>query len=274
MVDIRTFGGFHVRNDGQYFLSSILPCGSKILVFLLLNNGIPQRREKLVDLFFGEVDVDHGLNALSTCIWRLRKWIDTYLRDEPVEIIATRRDVVVSGQDTGFLDISRFESWLSQTTTNQSLVLTPQQRVTMEKALAEYHGPFMDGDGDDWILFERERLHCLFILGLNKMMQSFASEGHVEDALNCGRRILHVDPLREYVHREMMRHYAASGQRAAAIRQFEICRQVLQEECDIAPMTETVLLMKMIRNGTFSPERAEPTQQQAILPFTGTDAHF
>lgn len=250
MVDIRTFGGFHIRHEGLYSSSNIISCCSKILVYLLINNNIPQRREKLADIFFPGLDMGHALNALSTSVWRIKRWIGEHLADSSIEMIANRRDVIMTGSDTAFMDISRFEAVLADRSFQEDGVLTAGQRAAMKTALAEYQGPFMDGESDDWILYERERLHCLYVQGLNKMMSSFAAEEKFEDALNCGRRILRIDPLREYVHREMMRCYAASGQRALALRQFQTCRKLLKNECSIEPLPETVSLMQAVRNGS------------------------
>ena len=228
-----------------------MPICSRLFVFLLINNGRSLRREKLIDLFYEDVDPDQALNALSTNIWRLKRWIARYLQNRPVELMSTRQDVVLEGSDLSFLDISRFEGCLDQAVSDPDETLTPSKRDALQNAIASYHGPFMEGDSDDWILFERERLHCLFVRGLSKLMRGFAAEGSYEEALDCGRRILQVDPLREYVHREMMWLYAANEQRALAVRQFEICRNTLQAECGIEPLPETIEMMKAIRAGSF-----------------------
>lgn len=249
MVDIRTLGGFHVRHKGLYSSSKIISCCSKILVYLLINNNIPQRREKLADIFYSGLDMTHALNALSTNVWRIKRWIKDHLADSSIEMIANRRDVIMIGSDTGFMDVSRFEAGLARCSFQDNNVLRSDQRAAVRTALAEYQGPFMDGESDEWILYERERLHCLYVQGLNEMMSSFAAEEKFEDALDYGRRILRIDPLREYVHREMIRCYAASGQRALALRQFQTCRTLLKDECSIEPLPETISLMKAVRNG-------------------------
>ena len=46
----------------------------------------------------------------------------------------------------------------------------------------------------------------------------------------CARRWLALDPLHEPAHRQLMSLYEISGQRAAALRQYETCRQTLSDE--------------------------------------------
>jgi DNA-binding SARP family transcriptional activator len=61
--------------------------------------------------------------------------------------------------------------------------------------------------------------------------------------------VLDCDALPEDVHRELMRLLACNGQRALALRQFEVCRTLLKNELGIAPMRETVSLYREIASG-------------------------
>jgi DNA-binding SARP family transcriptional activator len=67
-----------------------------------------------------------------------------------------------------------------------------------------------------------------------------------EQGLACARKILDLDPLREEIHREMMRLYYKSGHRALALKQYEKCRENLASELDILPMEETQILHAQI----------------------------
>jgi DNA-binding SARP family transcriptional activator len=53
----------------------------------------------------------------------------------------------------------------------------------------------------------------------------------------------------ESAHRELMRCYAASGERGAALRQFRTMTGLLREELGAAPTEETVHLIARIRRG-------------------------
>jgi DNA-binding SARP family transcriptional activator len=56
-----------------------------------------------------------------------------------------------------------------------------------------------------------------------------------------------LDPLREDIHRELMRAYAAQGRVSAAIKQFGICRETLSRELGIQPERETRDLYQNLR---------------------------
>jgi hypothetical protein len=61
-----------------------------------------------------------------------------------------------------------------------------------------------------------------------------------------------MDPLREAGHRQLMRLLAQSGQRSAALAQFEACRRQLADELNVEPDGETTRLAEQIRTGQFS----------------------
>jgi DNA-binding SARP family transcriptional activator len=51
--------------------------------------------------------------------------------------------------------------------------------------------------------------------------------------------ILGQNPYREAALRGLMRCYYRLGDRAAAIRQYQICAKILREELGVSPMSET-----------------------------------
>jgi DNA-binding SARP family transcriptional activator len=55
-------------------------------------------------------------------------------------------------------------------------------------------------------------------------------------------RQVELEPWLEEAHRELMRLLALSGQRSAALAQYETCRRILMEELRIEPAEETTSL--------------------------------
>src|SRR5207249_2495058 len=67
------------------------------------------------------------------------------------------------------------------------------------------------------------------------------------EALAWGQRILEIEPLQEEVHREMIRIYLESGERALALRHYERCCELIEAELGVAPMEETrALYVKIV----------------------------
>ena len=80
-----------------------------------------------------------------------------------------------------------------------------------------------------------------------------------------GRELL--EPWREDSHRQFMMMLALSGQRDAALAQFETCRRTLHEELGLKPSAETDRLYEQISSGSLS---AQPPIPRLKLPVSLT----
>ena len=57
-----------------------------------------------------------------------------------------------------------------------------------------------------------------------------AAAGQVEVAIHHAQQLLHLDPLHEPTHRQLMRFLVQTGRRAAALAQYAVCLRVLASE--------------------------------------------
>lgn len=116
----------------------------------------------------------------------------------------------------------------------------------LEEILALYQGDLMEGFYADWVIRERERLRLMYLKGLIFLLNYFEHSSQWEKGLTCGQKILDLDPLREDIHRKMMRFYLENGQRAQAIQQYRTCFLVLKTELGIQPMPETQMVYQQV----------------------------
>ncbi len=275
LLHIRLFGQFAASwRDRSATVQEIhLPRSTQsLLVYLLLNRRQLVSREVLVDLFWGNSPPEQARSCLSTTIWRLRRSLQTpggagsgYLLSTP------EGEVGFNPASEHWLDVAVFEGVLTRLCTQEEDEVTPALAREAEAALALYTGDLLEGYYADWALRERERLRLLYIRGLRRLMGWYKEAGNLEASILCGQRILEKDLLREEIHRELMRLYAANGQRAQAVRQYQICRQALQRELEMEPMEETRRLYHAIRQGPVSvwtmagSRPAEPAQLDDLL---------
>lgn len=126
------------------------------------------------------------------------------------------------------------------------LALAADSPEECRDAAALYGGDLLPYDiYAEWCSAERDQLRSLF-----------------RDVLAGGRmwgRLLREEPTHELAHREIIRTRLANGDRAAAIRQFELLRTTLREELGVSPDPETVALYEQVLNmdGRESPTPAE-----------------
>lgn len=80
------------------------------------------------------------------------------------------------------------------------------------------------------------------------------------------RQTLYQEPWREAAHPQLMRALALAGNRSAALVQFELCQQVLDEELGTPPERETVNLTAQIEAGAFRQEDSSASLRTEMLP--------
>jgi DNA-binding SARP family transcriptional activator len=103
---------------------------------------------------------------------------------------------------------------------------------------------------DDWVVYERERFHQLRLRALDALCGRLADAGRLDGALEIGLAAVADDPLRESSHRAVVRVHLADGNIAEAIRQYRLCRRLLNEQVGVEPserMKELVRGVEMAR---------------------------
>jgi DNA-binding SARP family transcriptional activator len=139
---------------------------------------------------------------------------------------------------------------------------------------AEEHarGTFLEGFNlrdaapfDDWQQAESESLTRELSAALNSLVRAHGSRNEVDAALTAATRRLYLDPLNEAAHRDLMRLYAARGERSAAVHQYRECVAILERELGVAPLPETTALYEAITQGD---DRVSPPPQTAAPPAT------
>jgi DNA-binding SARP family transcriptional activator len=68
-------------------------------------------------------------------------------------------------------------------------------------------------------------------------------------AIDYARQWVGLDPLHEPAHRALIRLLGRAGERAAGLKQYRDCAQLLDRELGVAPMPETTTLRDTIQRG-------------------------
>jgi DNA-binding SARP family transcriptional activator len=240
-----------------------------LLAYLLLQHR-SHSRDALAGLFWGERRQDQARSCLSTTLWRLRGIL------EPVGVAHGTYLVITSIGEVSFnwasdyqLDVALFEEQVGRGLAQPDDVLTVIKAHELQAAVQLYTGELLEGFYDDWALRERERLRSLYLSSLQRLIEYYQQQGMYAESLACGQLILQTDPLREDIHRALMRLHAAQGERALAMRQYEVCRDLLAGELGIVPLAETQTLYAQIRlvdgSRPTGVESGEPTNLQQAL---------
>ncbi len=247
VLRICLFGRLRLARDDDGVEIKVTRTVQGLLAFLLLERHRTHPREILVDLFWRDHPFQQANNCLNTALWRLRRVLEPAGVERGAYVATTPTgEVGFNDQSTYWLDVAVFEGHLEQALAIPPAIATLDNVSGLEHALSLYTGDLLEGFYDSWALHERERLRNLRLRGLAYLMRYYHSQGEFETSIAYGQRILDDDPIREEIHRDLMRIHAESGQRSLAVRQYEVCRDVLAAELGIAPMPETQRLYAQI----------------------------
>lgn len=223
-----------------------------LMSFLVLNRNRTHRRERLAELLWGDVDEDRARRCLNTALWRLRKSLtpERETRRAPPPVLTT------TGTEVGFntaaphwLDVAVFEDAARAVLGADPGSAPPAAVARFEAALALYGGELLEDCDADWVLPERQRLTEFYLAGLNWLTLHHERTGAPDKAIESAVRLLHVDPLREDAHRQLIGLYCATGQRRKALKQYDYCRDVLASELGVTPAPETEIVCRRLLAG-------------------------
>ncbi len=238
----------HLLGGPQYFLGRkpltdfTTMKARALLIYLIMMPG-PHSRDELAHLLWSDMPDRQAKKNLRNTLPNLKALIGSHL-------LITRHALAVNRDCAYEVDVEQFRTVL---TTSQ----TPIDLDTLRNATALYRDDFLAGfyvreaqAFEDWAMIEREHLRTIAIEGLLTLSEQCLEQGAYELGLDTIRRLLTLDPWRETAHQHRMRLLAYSGQRGAALAQYDTCRQILIEDLGVEPMAETSELYEQIKTGT------------------------
>lgn len=247
-----------------------------LLAYLALNSAHPISREVLAALLWPDESDEDAHNNLRQAIFRLRQLLSDGENGDTPYLTITRQSVQFNPNSDYSLDVDRF--------------LRAIKSHDLDAAAAAYTGELLPGftcnslEFENWLRLEREQLHRLALEAMFEAAQDHLAARRFDKALAAARRQLALEPWREPAHRQSMQAYALTGDRAAALAQFETCREILEVELGIAPSQETIALMDEIKSGRFGrletdeiirpPARIRHNLPADTTPFIGREAEM
>jgi two-component SAPR family response regulator len=211
---------------------------SRDLFFYMLQNSQGLTKEEIGAVFWPE-HPPHKLESIfRSTLYRLRRALFR-------ECVVFEDNLYRFNRTSAYwFDVQVFEYLLDQA--EQAQMLVEEKRTLLEEALALYQGDYLEGLYADWCAMERERLRGRYLTALETLADLCAERGDLQRAMELYQAILAQDQYQETAHRGLMRCYHRLGDRAAAIRQYQICARILRQELDLAPMRETQQLYLQI----------------------------
>ena len=247
-LTIRLFGSFQLL-QGQKAVDDFESNKVRgLFAYLVVEKEHSHQRRKLGAMLWPEIPESNALASLRYALSNLRKVIGDQKANPPYLFI-TSQTIQFNSNSNYCLDSDAFERYAKLAQQN------PLDFVSLSKAAEFYKGRFLEGFSipdslafEEWLLLRRERYDQLAYRLFNNLASFYELTCDYEHAIEFAQRQIELDPWREEVHRLMMRCLYFSGQRSAAIAQYEACCKAISANLDITPSPDTVRLYKAILN--------------------------
>jgi predicted ATPase/DNA-binding SARP family transcriptional activator len=282
-LSLALLGPLQVMLDGAPITTFESDKVRALLAYLAIEADRPHRRDALAGLLWPDRPERAAHLNLNQALANLRGAIGDRTATPPFLSI-TRETVQFNRASDYELDVEAFSARLAackehlhrHVATCKSCIQRLQQAADLYRGsfLAQF---FLSDSAafEEWALLKREWLHRRALHTLARLADYHERRGDCEQAQHYTWQQLELEPWREESHRQLMRVLALSGQRSAALEQYERCRRALADELGVEPAEETTALYENIRDtasAEMSPQRDEtqhlqnfPAQPTALI---------
>jgi predicted ATPase/DNA-binding SARP family transcriptional activator len=231
-LSLRLFGPLEVRIHGQPLPRLHSRKGSLLLALLALRQGAPLDRTWLAGTLWPDSGEAAALASLRNSISDLRRSLTT----EAARLRSPTRHTVCLHLAGAEIDVVDFDAAIAQ-----------GDVPALERAVALYRGPLLEGCGEAWAFQERQAREQAWLQALERLAAHFLAAGEPAAAEGYLRRAVAADPLRESAQRALMQALAAGGNDAAALLTYRELRVLLHRELNAQPDPETQALFQQLR---------------------------
>ena len=245
-LSFHLFGKFSALCDSQPLKGLDASKDQQLLSFLLIRRNQHHSREAVAGMFWGDQSTERSKKYLRQSLWHLQAAFG-----QSNYLLIEHDWLRINPFERPWCDVEEFEKAFNAAQGVPATQLNEAQARQLKDAVALYRDDLLTGWYQDWVLFERERLQNEYLLLLDKLSAYSELHHEYEQSQTYAGHILRYDPARERTHRQLMRLYYLSGDRTAALRQYERCVSALKRELGVRPERRTIDLHEQIKADQF-----------------------
>ncbi len=237
MIELRTLGRLDLRDAEGQELRSILSPSKRIALLAYLALATPRgfhRRDTLLALFWPELDQEHARRALRQTLYLIRRSMTDGA------LVSRGEEEIRLDSDVFWCDAAEFEALLDA--------------GREEEALAVYGGDLLAGfyvsgclEFERWLDGERRRLKERAARTAWSLAEGAEASGNAVEAAHWGRRAATFAPDDEAAVGRLITLLDRLGDRAGAIREYDLFAKRLREDYEAEPAPETQELIEAVR---------------------------
>ena len=235
-LQLDLLGGFALR-VGQRTIDRLPRKTRALLAYLAIEPGRPISREAMADLLWTDRGPEQARRSLRQALLVLRHGLGPH------------RSLVQSTRGMLALDPSVIcDAALLAALCRSERIGQLKQIVPFYQSRLLAGFPSVAPGFDAWLDAQRDALEAAVLTAMERLAGMLAAIGEHAPAVAVAERMVALDPLREDLHRLLMRAYAEAGRRGDALRHYDSCREILRRELDVSVSAETRALYQRLRN--------------------------
>ncbi|MEM7112355.1 MAG: BTAD domain-containing putative transcriptional regulator [Chloroflexota bacterium] len=250
MLQINLLGKLSVQRDAY---DVTLPLkAQELLGFLLLFPRHAHMREALAARLWGESTAKQAKKYLRQTLWHLQSLLGQETETGAAPLLLVEGDwVQVNAQAKLQVDTWSVKEAFKLIKDRPGEALAAEQVTLLKETVTRCQGELLPNWYHDWCLLEREQYRLMLFTILDKLVAYCLAHQQWESGIQYGMQLLQMDQSREKGHRHLMRLYYLSGDRTAALRQFQYCQRLLEIEFGVEPTHKTEQLWQLILKDQF-----------------------
>ena len=239
-----------MERDGQRLTGAASQPRRLALLAMVAGSGDQgMTRDQLLGMLWSEADEERARKGLNQALYALRQELGAD------EVFLGTRDLRLNPELLSS-DVAAFAGAI--------------KAGQLERATAEYIGPFLDGfhlseapEFERWLDEERAGLARDYATALDRLARRAAERGDRLGAVEWWRKLAAQDPLNARVAMGLMDALVATGDRTAALQHARVYEVLLQQALEAPPDREVVALAERIRQQSVEQANGEPAMRAA-----------
>ncbi len=246
LVRIYLTGGLRVEGPGGTLVDRDLPGaqGRLALAALVVQRG-PLARDQLADMLWDEQLPRRWTGALHALVSKLRSQLASIGLADAVSSVGGTYALVLPPNTWIDLEDALRRLDRAEGALRHGDAATATAEATVSSGILQR--PPLAGIDGEWAERQRRRISTAYYRTCVVLAEAWLERGDHALAATVAETAISLDPLREIGYRLVMRAEWERGDRAAALRAFARCEQMMADVLGAAPSPETAALASRLR---------------------------
>lgn len=231
-----TLGRFGIEKDGMLlrFTGRAHKKPLELLRALIAFGGREVALSKLAEALWPDTEADVAQTALETTLHRLRKLLGE-------RAILTRERRLTLNAECCWVDCFALKQLTEQDTSMSSL-------ERLERLLALYRGPFLEGEEAAWVLVERDRLRGKFLRAVLALCECVDAEGGGESVIAFYEKAIDTDPFAAELYLRLIERHRRANRRLDALATYRRYETIFCSVLNVEPSAQARALRAQIES--------------------------